>query len=276
MANAIPRDVVQRGGPVDPAAKPGGGGSGGGTTSSPSTAIKVVWPAAPNITYTNGKVFFHDGSFDYVCSGTAVSSTTKSVVWTAGHCVNDGGQNTWVTNWSFVPAYNSSSSWTNPKFVATHLYTSTSWANGGQFGNDFGAAAVGTVGGQPLLDTLGVPGRGMSFTPDTTTGTSHVVHPTGYPAEGKFTGQALYRCDTYVQYIDTSASPSTMGAPCQLNGGSSGGAWVDASNNQVSNNSYTYRSLKDVMFGPTFGTTAQNVLWAADQKGSTGTTSNTP
>ena len=277
MANAIPRGAVQLGGPANPAAPGGhgGGGGGGGGTPSPSTALKVSWPAAPDVTYTNGKVFFHDGNFDYVCSGTAVSSTTGDVVWTAGHCVNDGGQNTWVTSWSFVPAYNSGTSFPSPTFVATHLYTSMSWANTGEFGNDFGAAYVANDPntGNTLAQTIGFSRR-MSFTPNFSTGSGHVIHAFGYPAEGKFNGQSLYRCDTYVSQIDTSASPSDMGIPCELNGGSSGGAWVDANGNQVSNNSYTYRGLKNVMFGPTYASTANNVLSAADQKSSSGTTHN--
>jgi hypothetical protein len=38
----------------------------------------------------HGKVFFSDGAYNYVCSGTALTSGNESVVWTAGHCVNEG------------------------------------------------------------------------------------------------------------------------------------------------------------------------------------------
>ena len=46
----------------------------------------------------------HAGRLDYVCSGTALLSGNKSVVWTAGHCVNEGPGD-FATNWEFVPAY---------------------------------------------------------------------------------------------------------------------------------------------------------------------------
>ena len=50
----------------------------------------------------HGKVFFSDGASNYVCSGTALSSGNQSVVWTAGHCVNEGPGG-FYTNWAFVP-----------------------------------------------------------------------------------------------------------------------------------------------------------------------------
>jgi hypothetical protein len=52
----------------------------------------------------HGKVFFSDGGSNYVCSGTALTSGNESVVWTAGHCVNEG-PGRFFTNWAFVPAY---------------------------------------------------------------------------------------------------------------------------------------------------------------------------
>ena len=52
----------------------------------------------------HGKVFFTDSGVNYVCSGTALTSGNKSVVWTAGHCVNEG-PGAYYTNWAFVPAY---------------------------------------------------------------------------------------------------------------------------------------------------------------------------
>jgi hypothetical protein len=57
----------------------------------------------------------------------------------------------------------------------------------------------------------------------------------------------------------------TMGIPCTMTGGSSGGAWIDPSTGlQVSNNSYGYSSLKNVMFGPQFGSVAADLFQTAD------------
>ena len=59
---------------------------------------------------TDGKVFFTLGppdAGDYACSGTAVRSPSRSLVWTAGHCVYDAGVlgAGYATNWEFVPGY---------------------------------------------------------------------------------------------------------------------------------------------------------------------------
>src|SRR5580765_5664105 len=65
-----------------------------------------VGEASPEVPQPRlGKVFFHEGAYDYVCSGTATSSGNGDVVTTAGHCVNEG-PGAFVTNFAFVPAYN--------------------------------------------------------------------------------------------------------------------------------------------------------------------------
>lgn len=255
MANAVPADVVRGG----PASTQQGKPSGGGTATWTNGA--VTWPATINITYTNGKVYFTDSGVNYVCSGTAVNSANQSVVWTAGHCVHDGPGD-FHTNWSFVPAYNSGKSLGT--WVAEQLYTTAGWAASGDFGVDLGAAVVPPNGsGTRLTGAIGFA-RTLGFSPSYTTGTGHRLDAYGYPAAGKFTGQKLWHCDSYLQYVDTSSTPNTMGIPCNMTGGSSGGAWLDASGNQVSVNSYTYYSLKNVMFGPAQGSAAQQLLQTAE------------
>jgi hypothetical protein len=256
MRNAIPRDVVRGGQPAQPNAKPGGGGSGPA-----GTAVLATWPSTMDLTYTNGKVYFSDNGVAYVCSGTAVNSQNGSVVWTAGHCVNDGPNNRFYDNWTFKPAFNSGK--ILPTFVAAQLYTSSEWANEREFGKDFGAAVVGTEGGQTLEQALDGLGRDLAYGTPTTVG--RPLNAWGYPAAGKFNGQRLYHCDSAIKYNDSNASPVTMGIPCTMTGGSSGGAWIDPSTGlQVSNNSYGYSSLKNVMFGPQFGSVAADLFQTAD------------
>jgi hypothetical protein len=254
MRTAVPADIVRGGDPAHPNAKPGGGGGGGSTT---GAATLVSWPAAAD-TYTNGKVYFNDGATRYVCSGTAINSVNGSVVWTAGHCVNNGGPSRFYTNWTFVPAYRSGVVY--PTFVAEHLYTSAAWANSGEFGQDYGAAVVLKNGTDTLETTLG-GGRDLAFGSDYTIG--RPLDAYGYPAAGKFNGERLYHCNSSLRYVDT-ADPNTMGIPCSMTGGSSGGAWLDPVGNQVSNNSYGYSSQKNVMYGPVFGPVASELFQAAE------------
>ena len=88
MRNAIPLDA----GPRAPTAR--------------SARLAYPFTRYEPATYNpaHGKVFFSDGAANYVCSGTALTSGNQSVVWTAGHCVNEGPGG-FYTNWAFVPAY---------------------------------------------------------------------------------------------------------------------------------------------------------------------------
>jgi hypothetical protein len=258
MRNAIPKDIA-RGGSPKPAAKPGGGG--GGTTL--GTAVAVNWNTADALTRTNGKVYFKDGTAAYVCSGTAINSTHGNVVWTAGHCVNDGGNDRFYTDFIFVPAYNGPLG--NIKFTASLLFTSAEWAQNGEFGKDYAAAVVGANpndSSKSLEQTVG-SGRDLRFGLDYTA--NRPLDAWGYPAAGKYNGQTLYHCASQLKYVDT-ASPDTMGIPCSMTGGSSGGAWLDNSDppRQVSNTSYGYPSLKNYLFGPAFGPVAEDLFAAAD------------
>ena len=85
----------------------------------------------------------------------------------------------------------------------------------------------------------------------------------GYPAAGKFNGQRMYVCNTAWSRNDTSATPATMGVPCDMTGGSSGGGWVTAAGSVASVVSYGYSNLKNVLFGPHQETEAQQLYSAA-------------
>jgi hypothetical protein len=162
----------------------------------------------------------------------------------------------------FRPAYNSG--FATGDFVATDLWTTTEWDASGQFGRDFGAARVDRSWGS-------VAGSGRQIA--TTYSTSPLgrrIDAFGYPAAGKYFGQQLYTCDSYLSRTDTRQSPPTMGIPCGMTGGSSGGAWVDdhagsATNGRlISVNSYGYSSLKNVMFGPVLDSRAASLLAVAE------------
>src|SRR4029077_14016668 len=136
MRNARPADKVLSG-TFAPAAKP---------HKRALSAQPVPPPYTSQPTSTNGKVFFTEAGVNYVCSGTALLSGNKSVVWTAGHCVNDGA-GTFHTNWEFVPAYVDGTApygvWT-----ARTLLTTNAWATSEDFSYDNGAAVVNTSGGR--------------------------------------------------------------------------------------------------------------------------------
>jgi hypothetical protein len=217
-----------------------------------SQEVTTAYTNAP--TRTHGKVFFTLAGVDYVCSGTALLSGNKSVVWTAGHCVNEGPGD-FATNWEFVPAYKDG---TAPLgvYVAENLFTSSAWGNSGDFSYDFGAAVVAPAGGTALTDRVG--GRGISFSYNRSQ--NYVSY--GYPAAPPFTGERLWTCSSPLQVSDNGASPATMGIGCDMTGGSSGGGWI-VGGNLYSENSYGYDNQPNVMYGPYLDSVAQGVYNAA-------------
>lgn len=244
MRNARQADRVLSG-TFAPAASPG---------KKRTSAVQIAPPYTSQPTSTNGKVFFTDDGLNYVCSGTALLSGNKSVVWTAGHCVNDGA-NEFHTNWAFVPAYADGSapygSWT-----ARRLLTTTGWATSGDFSFDNGAAVVNLNGGRALTDVVG--GRNPAF--NYTRQQTYAAH--GYPAAPPFNGQRLWVCTSPLRYNDTSANPPTMGIDCDMTGGSSGGGWI-AGGSVASVNSYHYSTLPKVMFGPYQGSVSRSLYTQA-------------
>src|SRR3954468_5983729 len=166
----------------------------------PWSSSEVTTPCTQQPTSTHGKVFFTLGGVDYVCSGTALLSSNKSVVWTAGHCVNEG-PGEFATNWEFVPAYKDGSAPLGV-YVAENLYTSNAWGNSGDFSYDFGAAVVAPAGGTALTDRVG--GRGIAF--NSNRSQNYVSY--GYPAAPPFTGERLWTCSSPLQTSDNGARPA--------------------------------------------------------------------
>jgi len=230
-------------------AKPGGGG--GGKPGAIRSYEPAVYPKE------HGKVFFSDGGSNWVCSGTAVTGATRSIVWTAGHCSwSDSGTGP-VTNFMFVPAYKDGAA-PFGRFASTDIYSSSGWKASGEFGVDVGAARVATnETGQTLAQAVG--GRAIAFNQPRNIN----YHVIGYPAAGKFNGQRMRICDTSWLRDDLSTTPDAIGVSCDMTGGSSGGGWLNDANVLVSNVSYGYSSLKNVLFGPHLEAEAQSVYAAA-------------
>jgi hypothetical protein len=209
----------------------------------------TVYPAM------HGKVFFTDHGVNYVCSGTALQSQNQSVVWTAGHCVNEG-PGAYFTNWAFVPAYKDGA---RPygTWAAKTLLTTDAWRTGGNFGYDEGAAVVSRNASSQTLTSV-VGGRGIAF--NQAREQRYLAH--GYPAASPFTGGRLYVCDSNLALSDNNSSPATLGIGCDMTGGSSGGGWV-VGNNVLSVNSYGYTTQPNVMYGPYQGSVAQQLYASA-------------
>ena len=248
MRNAVPRDAARAGEPRPAAGKP----------SKPSatwTRLAVPLPYGGN-DLNNGKVFFTLGGVNYVCSGTSVeASSGVNLVWTAGHCVNEGPGG-YATNFMFAPGWVDGTA-PHGEWVSTGAVATTpQWAGQGDFDYDVGAARVVPTGNAPpTLAAVATP-RPMAFNYAVTIGSTR-FKSYGYPAAGKFNGQRMYLCDSTVARRDGSDAGAPMGIGCDMTQGSSGGGWLTAGGAVGSVNSFFFQSLKNTMFGPYQGAAAQ-------------------
>ena len=191
---------------------------------------------------------------NYVCSGTATNSSNGDVVTTAGHCLNEG-PGAFATNFAFVPAYDNGAApygtWT-----AQTLFTTSAWANSGDFDYDVGFAVMNeNSSGQSLTNVVG--GYPIAF--NLARGLTYKAY--GYPAASPFNGETLWSCSGAVMQ-DTFGGSQDQGLPCNMTGGSSGGGWITGGSlNSV--NSFGYTGVSDVMWGPYFGSVIQSVYQSA-------------
>jgi V8-like Glu-specific endopeptidase len=196
------------------------------TATVPVTA--AYQPNAPYYTpvaYTQGKVFFTNGAYNYQCSGTIINSEGKDTVWTAGHCVHSGSGGSWHTNWTFVPAYDTSLP--NPRpygtWSAYQLWSRTAWTGSSDFSQDMGVAIMNTNWGWHIVDYFG--GQGLTVN----RGKSGVwENAFGYPAESPYDGGHLQECwgSTSPEWDAWLVWSQTDKISCDMTRGSSGGAWL--------------------------------------------------
>lgn len=205
----------------------------------------------------HGKVFFTLGFVDYVCSGTSVKSKTKRLVVTAGHCAysqSDG----YARNFMFVPAYDDGN---DPygEWTARRLKAMPQWEANEDLRYDVAFATVRKLRGEKLANVVGK--RGITFN----RGRDLSFDVFGYPAEGRFDGESMYRCSSPAQGTDNriKGEPKPTRIDCDMTGGSSGGGWVINDRRVNSVVSYGYDCVVILLpcnnpedgklFGPYFG-----------------------
>ncbi|CAM3237215.1 trypsin-like serine peptidase [Stackebrandtia soli] len=212
------------------------------------------WTGGGDVVTTAGRVFFTMDGRNASCSGNAVTSTNKSTVITAGHCVKYQG--TWHTNWTFVPGYHDGQSpW--GQWTATETLTTPQWEASEDMNFDVGAAVVAPLNGKLLTDLVG--GQGLKFNG----AYNQVMYSFGFPAADPYDGSKFIYCSgtAFKDFLLT----QDHGLSCDMTGGSSGGPWFYEFNEstgtglQGSVNSFGYVFLPGTMFGPHFGTDAQNL-----------------
>lgn len=211
--------------------------------------------------YTNGKVFFYNpnNGRNQVCSGSAVNSTRKRLVLTAGHCVHGGQGQTWMQQWIFVPGYHQG--WEpNKRFGSYQFWTSTGWTGSSDRGRDFAFVIThNNADGRRVVDAAG--GHGLIVNPG-----RPFVHIAGYPVD-RDGGQVQWYC--WGTTSRWSLFDSGQKLRCNFTGGASGGPWLrDYSPNGLGNAiSDTHGVATDGSgdnYGPYFDNHTADVYFAAD------------
>ncbi|MFJ1768092.1 trypsin-like serine peptidase [Amycolatopsis sp. NPDC088138] len=146
-------------------------------------------------TRVTGKVFFlnpRDG-LTYVCSGSVINSTGKSVVATAAHCVFQGGagQSVWSQNFIFIPSYDNNSRPLGTWSAAT-FWIPTTYFNHGNDGftheDDVATVAIAAQGTSKITNVVG----GLGWVSNNS-GVINGWDTHGYPQE-LYGGQNQLRC----------------------------------------------------------------------------------
>lgn len=208
---------------------------------------------------TVGKIFMlFDGEISS-CSGTAIASANKSVVWTAGHCVY-GTRIGWVDDLIFVPAYKDGDAPLGI-FPIYDLVVPQGWIDYENWADDQAAVVVGpNSAGQSLTDVVG--SRGIQWNVDPVE-----FQAFGYPGEPepKYNGERMIVCESpYGGAEEEYFGGFSILIGCDMEFGASGGGWVDATGRVNSNVSHGQPG-SEVMKGPYFDDITAAVYDAANR-----------
>lgn len=308
----IAQDTAKRGGNTAQSSQTsftvqtdGGGGGGGGSDG--DTVTNEIYTAGANedIRYATGRLFYEMPSNPrrkrwggYVCSGTVVSDSTtgRSLILTASHCVYDDSNKAFARNVLFIPdQHNTSGSGTDTNcgndpigcWVADFGVVDENWTTSTFPGNvawDYAFYVVSDTGAHsegltPTTDALDAAVTaftiGWEAPPVTNDGTAGASTP-------DFTHGMGYSYADDPNFMYCAEDMENMDAAnwwlpsCGLSGGSSGGPWLQpfngsaASSTVISVNSWGYTTSPGMAGPKLFGTSAHCVYSAAQTESAMG------
>lgn len=207
------------------------------------------------VSRVNGAVFFEVKGELARCSGTSVNAPNMSVVFTAGHCVHEeggDGSHWYRGRWTFVPAYRFGQ---RPfgVFPARWLDATRRWVHEGNENFDVAAAVVSrNEKGQRLAAAVGADRIAFNRP------SQQLFDVHGYPVGRPFDGETQRLCGGagflgHDPQSLLSPGPLTLGVPCQVTGGASGGAWTIEGDVLNGVTDYGYPEDPQTAFGAYFG-----------------------
>lgn len=231
-------------------------------------ARKTEKSAVTNFSETNGKIFFRDAKdgVDYVCSGSAISSESRRLVSTAGHCVHGGPGGTWHQNWVFIPGYHNGAK-PYGMFSARTFRTFNEWIQNGQsfrgFNSDVAFVTTYANSYGRVVDAVGGHGLWIGGSLD------FDVSLFGYPMNLN-NGEIMWACwgRSGVMAEKGYWFPAISG--CNFGGGASGGPWLYQYNNTTglgylrTLSSFGPRESPDFIAGPYFDSRVETLYWESN------------
>jgi len=230
------------------------GAPGGSAAKARASFVQIPEASAPPYA-VNGRLFVRQGSKQGFCSATAIDSPSRSLVLTAGHCINSGpeapnGHSVWSSYLEFVPAYSGD---TAPfgAFVAHRksVYALKQYVEFGNPNFDVGAVVVSpNAEGTKVADAVG---GGVRIAMDVSRRQDFQTF--GYPGRIRW----LQGCDS--PYVGDDAltyripGPPTIAIRCHWAPGASGGGWLINEGTEIDGvTSYGKRGDRRHTFSPYF------------------------
>jgi V8-like Glu-specific endopeptidase len=197
-----------------------------GSNNHPFTTVRAdLFSLNDNAVYpyrAAGKLFFKIGTSSYICSASLIK---PGIVVTAAHCVANYGQRQFYSSWQFVPGYRNGAApfgtWT-----AKTAYVLTAYYNGTDNCAVYGVVCPDDVA---LIVLNGTPGNnagwfGYWYGGGYTSGGLFQITQLGYPA-GLDNAAYMERTDSYGYRSSSNSNNTIIGS--NMNGGSSGGPWLE-------------------------------------------------
>ncbi|HET8593582.1 MAG TPA: hypothetical protein VFL56_07930 [Solirubrobacterales bacterium] len=174
----------------------------------------------------HGKLFLTLNGSNGQCSATVVTSFSRDLVLTAGHCLAEPrpGGTAWARNLLFVPAYRDGNAPLG-SYPGSNAGVPAVWAVAGAISFDVGVVKLAPGAGGAIQDQLG--SRGIAFNRAAKSFKGKTFQMFGYPAapEPTYNGQRPILCSSpFLGFEGFSGSP--VGGPCNQQQGASGGGWV--------------------------------------------------
>jgi hypothetical protein len=201
----------------------------------------------------NGRLYVRQGGEEGFCSATAIDSASRSLVLTAGHCVNtgpkDGRPGTWSTYLEFVPGFNLGAAPYGVFALSGTPHALPGWTRAGNPDFDLGAFLTEpNAEGVGLEDALGGGARIV-----TDLDHRQRFETFGYPGGTERMRTCVSGYAGQDPVMATLPGPPPVAIRCRWAPGASGGGWLIDGGQEIDGiNTYLRTDEKAMTYGPYF------------------------